>query len=114
MRFEQRSNVALRTSTTSRDAAAPARTAAHVSTRFAACARTFVTRFTGDCSSAREQRAEGEVLEIARRQLRLSGVETGAVVQGDPAIIDLLNEVLTAELTAINQYFVDAKMCGNW
>ena len=35
-------------------------------------------------------------------------------MQGDPAIIDLLNEVLTAELTAINQYFVDAKMCGNW
>jgi bacterioferritin len=35
-------------------------------------------------------------------------------VQGDPAIIELLNEVLTAELTAINQYFVDAKMCENW
>jgi bacterioferritin len=35
-------------------------------------------------------------------------------VQGDPAIIELLNEVLTAELTAINQYFVDSKMCANW
>jgi bacterioferritin len=35
-------------------------------------------------------------------------------VQGDPAVIELLNEVLTAELTAINQYFVDAKMCSNW
>ncbi len=33
---------------------------------------------------------------------------------GDDEIIDLLNEVLTAELTAINQYFVDAKMCANW
>jgi bacterioferritin len=35
-------------------------------------------------------------------------------VQGDPAIIELLNEVLTAELTAINQYFVDSKMCADW
>jgi len=32
----------------------------------------------------------------------------------DAAIIDLLNEVLTAELTSINQYFVDAKMLDNW
>lgn len=33
---------------------------------------------------------------------------------GDPAVIELLNSVLTAELTAINQYFVDSKMCANW
>ena len=33
---------------------------------------------------------------------------------GDDEIIELLNDVLTAELTAINQYFVDAKMCANW
>lgn len=35
-------------------------------------------------------------------------------MQGSPAIIDLLNEVLTGELTAINQYFLDGKMCDNW
>jgi len=35
-------------------------------------------------------------------------------VQGNDEVIELLNEVLTAELTAINQYFVDAKMLGNW
>jgi bacterioferritin len=33
---------------------------------------------------------------------------------GHPQIIELLNEVLTAELTAINQYFVHAEMCENW
>jgi bacterioferritin len=32
----------------------------------------------------------------------------------DPRVIDLLNEVLTAELTAINQYFVHAEMSDNW
>lgn len=35
-------------------------------------------------------------------------------MQGDPAVIDALNDILTAELTAINQYFVHAKMCDNW
>ncbi len=29
-------------------------------------------------------------------------------------IIETLNEILTAELTAINQYFIHAKMCANW
>ena len=35
-------------------------------------------------------------------------------MRGDGDIIELLNEVLTAELTAINQYFIHAKMCDNW
>lgn len=35
-------------------------------------------------------------------------------MRGDNDIIELLNEVLTAELTAINQYFIHSKMCDNW
>jgi len=35
-------------------------------------------------------------------------------MRGDDAVIELLNEVLTTELTSINQYFVDAKMLDNW
>ena len=35
-------------------------------------------------------------------------------MQSTPEIIELLNEVLTAELTAVNQYFVHAKMQSNW
>jgi bacterioferritin len=35
-------------------------------------------------------------------------------LQGDPRVLDLLNQHLTFELTAINQYFLNSKMCANW
>jgi bacterioferritin len=35
-------------------------------------------------------------------------------VKGHPDVIEALNRALTIELTAINQYFIQAKMCKNW
>ena len=35
-------------------------------------------------------------------------------MKGDPQVIEALNRALTVELTAINQYFCQAKMCMNW
>jgi bacterioferritin len=35
-------------------------------------------------------------------------------MKGNDQILGLLNDLLTNELTAINQYFVHAKMCENW
>ena len=35
-------------------------------------------------------------------------------MKGHPEVIDLLNEVLTGELTAVNQYFIHHKMCEDW
>jgi len=35
-------------------------------------------------------------------------------MKGNAKVIELLNDILTGELTGINQYFVHAKMCANW
>ena len=35
-------------------------------------------------------------------------------MKGNAKLIEALNEILTGELTAINQYFIHAKMCDNW
>jgi bacterioferritin len=35
-------------------------------------------------------------------------------MKGNDEVIQVLNEVLTSELTAINQYFIHSKMCEDW
>ena len=35
-------------------------------------------------------------------------------MQGSPRVIEALNDLLTLELTVVNQYFVHSRMCVNW
>ncbi len=35
-------------------------------------------------------------------------------MKGNAKVIEILNDVLCAELTAVNQYFIHGMMCGNW
>ena len=51
---------------------------------------------------------------IRREQVPLSFSETKEHVKGNTKVIAALQEALSEELTAINQYFLHAEMCENW
>jgi bacterioferritin len=44
----------------------------------------------------------------------LENLRKGDTMKAKEGVVNILNKILTADLTAINQYFVHAKMCENW
>jgi bacterioferritin len=38
----------------------------------------------------------------------------GSCMKGHAEVLELLNDILTAELTAVNQYWIHGRMCANW
>jgi bacterioferritin len=56
----------------------------------------------------------GRKLESRCLLLEGAGNQEPRFMRSDPQIIDALNEILTSELTAINQYFIHFRMLENW
>jgi bacterioferritin len=48
------------------------------------------------------------------RPKALCAAEGASIMKGDSRLVEALNEVLTGELTSINQYFIHAMMCEHW
>ena len=54
------------------------------------------------------------VSAIERPAAPTTSHKEGLAMKAKEGVINILNKILTADLTAINQYFVHAKMCENW
>jgi bacterioferritin len=80
--------------------------------------RVFFQRGPPDIAAYHDARPDRQPAGAASTRNRRRGIgrgtAKGTVMKGKPEIIDALNDILTGELTAVNQYFLHARMCEYW